>query len=256
MEASGRELFSLCASLKVDEPFRPEFRLGQEEGEGVAPREPGWGVWRYRRNRAGMQSCVSSLLTPLLLLQGWASSGKSLSRQPRGRKACGWSGLGWQQLQSEGKTVSQRRFSPHPRLCSGKALFSLALGCREPGTTAHGFPAMSASLAWGGSLKTVHHSTQQLLATGPTPRHMWVTAGGGAPFHACGGSSAEMALSASRTFPSRLCPGFLQHCYKSQQLCSLALTVSSFPRISSFQNSVEQAVRGVTHWPVEDYKTP
>ena len=126
-----------------------------------------------------MQSRVSSLLTPLLLLQGWASSGKSLSRQPRGRKACGWSGLGWQQLQSEGKTVSQRRFSPHPRLCSGKALFSLALGCRETGTTAHGFPAMSASLAWGGSLKTVHHSTQQLLATGPTPRHMWVTAGGG-----------------------------------------------------------------------------
>jgi len=63
---------------------------------------------------------------------------------------------------------------------------------------------MSASPAWGGSLKTVDHSTQQLLATGPTPRHMWVTTreGGGAPFHACEGSSAEMALCAFRIFPS------------------------------------------------------
>ena len=63
-----------------------------------------------------------------------------------------------------------------PHLSSGKALFSSALGCSEPGTPAHDFPAVSARLAWGGSLKTVDHSTQQLLATGPTPRHVWATA--------------------------------------------------------------------------------
>lgn len=79
MEANGRELFSLCDSLMVNEFFSLELRRGQEEGEGVALRELGWGVWRCRTNKTGMQSHVSSLLTPLLLLQGWASSGKSLS---------------------------------------------------------------------------------------------------------------------------------------------------------------------------------
>lgn len=59
-----------------------------------------------------------------------------------------------------------------PHLSSGKALFSSALGCREPGTPARDFPAVSASPAWGGSLKTVDHSTQQLLTMGPTPRHV------------------------------------------------------------------------------------
>ena len=41
MEASGRELFSLCSSLKVDEFSHLELRLGQEEDEGVALRELG-----------------------------------------------------------------------------------------------------------------------------------------------------------------------------------------------------------------------
>lgn len=150
-----------------------------------------------------------------------------------------------------------------PHLSSGKALFSLALGCREPGTTAHDFPAVSASPAWGGSLKTVDHSTQQLLATGPTPRHVWVTAreGGGSLPCLCGGLLCG---------DGPLCPQDLP--FSSSALVSSSpdinlssfaallqkkpLVVSSFPRISSFQNSVEQAVRGVIHWAVEDYQMP
>lgn len=93
MEASGRELFSLHDPLKVDELFRPEFRLGQEEGEGVAPREPGWGLWRCRRNRAGMQSRVSLLLTPLLLLRAGLPQARACLDNPGAGKHVG--GVAW-----------------------------------------------------------------------------------------------------------------------------------------------------------------
>ena len=84
MEANGRELFSLCCSLKVDEFSRLELRLGQEEGQGVAPREPGWGGIEMQEEQGRnaeprLMSHLPMLSTPLLLLQGWASSGKSLS---------------------------------------------------------------------------------------------------------------------------------------------------------------------------------